>query len=332
LLLLLLAGLPAAANAATPTPATWTGAQRHVAFASDEQGFHFTSVRAEAPDAEVLSGAFVLDDASYEWAYAPNRSVAPGACRVVFTALLEVRDRDGDARYGPGDQLVQRIQLPGTKNASLQLLPGGPGGRFVQASYPFSRPGPGPLDPLTGKSSLLVGAFRLRFHVLEESDLIDARNVPPTLTPVQVQVDGFPRNESGTLLVLELLLRSTGAAHSDGDAWRVPEPGWDHVGHWASTYDGNGTTRIAGVLLLQAPGPAGLGAGAGSTTFLGAYGAGRITHSFSFGAEPHEPSSSTVARGLVARVLGDASVYGTTAAAMALLVGASAWARLRRDG
>jgi hypothetical protein len=137
------------------------------------------------------------DLASAVVTYALRSDAADAEAGLVLdiVGVAEFRDRDGDGRYGLGDETVRIHRLAGIPNATATV-----GDREAEAYYPWA-PSSGLVDRITHP-----GGVHVRFQFAEHTPL-------PGVS-MDVRFDRVPRTEEGTLFALLMDVR--GVADTDG--------------------------------------------------------------------------------------------------------------------
>lgn len=332
--LLLLAGpfltQPALAQPAPGATADkeWPQAVRQLEFEYDEQGFWFSSTYRGPDGVDELRGNFDLDSARFRMEFLVSQSGNQTLLTMESTlvALLEYRNVGVENRYELSDELVQRIPIRSLSSARLVVVPQSPNGYLVVAEFPLQPPpqgGPLPVgDPPSG------GVVQLRFHIYPQPEDLNGVHLNATDVGLTIRLDEIPRNNTSTHFAVEIETRGNGPFEPtpNGVVQGLGDFQLRHL--WGTNVYVDQGSRPLGVTHLEASPSASIPPEVPLTTVYSYPVGDHVDHETMYGVVHYEaPPPAMVPTPLV---FGDWQVYGGGILLSALIVGGSAFLRLRR--
>ena len=243
--LLLLA--PFASAAEGEEDLAWRVEARSLDVRGNDGGFTFTSSRDSALAEDVLSGAFDAQSARLTTALLATRPEAASLrLDVVWTAVAEYRDRDGDRLYGLADETVQSIAIAGLPQQTV-VTPLLAGGHTATVAYTLPENGSRPDPVIGGGIPGSRGSLRLTFVLVPAPTTVGATLVQPTEVRLGAEVRDFPFQAGDTLLAI-LGEVSTDAATLESAEQGVSASSGQHswLASWAPRARSDGRELAAG--------------------------------------------------------------------------------------
>lgn len=172
--------------AAAPDAQQWAQEPRTVVAWPSADGFVVRSERDSAAGSDLLTAAYDSATARLDVGFNATRPGPAGvASSLTVLAVWEFRDQDGDGRYGLGEPVVRRVEVPGTPaTASTQARPGG-------------------VWRATALHTLAPGVLEVQL----EARPAPAGSLDPTRLDLRVALQGV-RAGNGTHLAIEAVLES----------------------------------------------------------------------------------------------------------------------------
>ncbi|HLE47601.1 MAG TPA: hypothetical protein VI818_04825, partial [Candidatus Thermoplasmatota archaeon] len=329
LLLLAMIAAPAAASQPTSAQDCHVPGQASTGLweleADHDAGQFRSALRSREDPTRTFAASFRLDGARL--VVAVSNGTGLNASRATTTVetrgLHEFRDRDGDGRFGPGDESRRRYDLGAVAGATLQVLGRVDGGYDAVAIYPVNASARSDLP--VGKAPPLPGQLRLSFVVLEAAALVEGQWIPPTRVVLNAAVLNFPFVENDTRLAIEIRIEGMPASVriADGFAARHGHATSDY--QWAPCAALEGSPFPNQLLVVDDGGP---GEGAGATALFGYPASDEVRQEFAASGAWSAPASLTPPLPL-APILGDLALFLSAALGSVLLVAATSWRRFR---
>ena len=217
----------------------------------DARQFRFVLRSGDDPTRRA-SGAFDLGSAafSHEAVNGTGANASSAGTTLTIYALHEYHDRDGDERFGPGDENVRTYRVASLPQPTLQVLGRVDGGFDAVAVYPINASGTSDGLPV-GQTPPLPGQLRVSFLVLEHGALVDGNWVPPTRVPITVQVAGFPFVANVSRLAVEVRVGGEGALQRLADGFVHPDDVARSEQRWGPCGAVDGSDHTNELLVLQ---------------------------------------------------------------------------------
>lgn len=301
-------------------PTDWETEERQLEFTHDQSGFRFESKRLSDLGDDTLVGAYSIPERSLTLTFVDQRAenVTATQLSVLFQALVEYRDADGDGAYGVGDQIVQRVRLSDLPPPTKEVTMSGSGGRVVKIAYD--------LPSKLGDSSD-TGAFNVRFWIQSKTDAADGQPVAASHVRMKMELLKFPFQTNASRVALEKVVAATRPIEDGGSAfWLGTEPNQLFY-EWTEESRVDGATRPVHVTLLASPD--GVGRLDQSTVVLDSFERGQdLSHESRVGARPADAEPFGVIEEFIFH--GDWRFYGAALGVACLLIGVTTWRRIHR--
>lgn len=206
--------------------------ERKVEVETDEEGVSMVFKREDGASEDKVEMKFSVDDATFRTKYETENVTEETELKlsVVFGALAEFQDADGDGAYDDGETLVSAWSLGEGGETELEGAPDLEelgGDRSIDWGTPEVRDVTA--DGVAGKTIVVAGtfdgagAFLLRFHVFGDFVDFQGESLHPTSAKIDIVFRDYPFQEDDTLLALFMETESKAEHEIEDDHDEVEE-------------------------------------------------------------------------------------------------------------
>ncbi|MBW3583792.1 MAG: hypothetical protein KY455_11890 [Euryarchaeota archaeon] len=206
--------------------------ERKVEVETDDDGVSMVFKREDGAGEDKVEMEFRVDDATFRTKYETENATEEMELKlsVVFGALAEFRDSDGDGAYDDGETIVSAWSLGEGGETELEGVPDLEelgGDRSIDWGTPEVRDVTA--DGVTGKTIVVAGtfdgagAFLLRFHVFGDFVDFQGESLHPTSAKIDIVFRDYPFEEEDTLVALFMETESKAEHEFEDDHDEVEE-------------------------------------------------------------------------------------------------------------